>query len=109
MHHSTGVSLTLLALLAAILASVAGFVFLAVRSLELFRSTRGFAGSLAIELEVLSNSLERLNSFQPPDTDRVATAFARLESSKQRLEILTGAVRRVQQQSAGLFAVYPRK
>jgi hypothetical protein len=108
-HHSTGVSLLLLALLAAILASAAGFVFLAVRSLELFRTTRGFAGSLAIDLEVLSNSLERLNSFQPPDTGRVATAFARVESSKQRLEILTGALERVQQQWAGVSAIYPRK
>jgi hypothetical protein len=103
------VSLLLLALLAAILASGAGFAFLAVRSLELFRSTRGFAGSLAIELEVLANSLDRLNSFEPPDTGRVATAFARVESSKQRLEILTGALRRVQQQSASVFDVYPRK
>ncbi len=102
-------SLLLLALLAAILASVAGFAFLAVRSLELYRSTRGFAGSLAIELEVLANSLDRLNSFEPPDTGRVATAFARVESSKERLEILTGALRRVQQQSASLFGVYPRK
>ena len=109
MHHSTALSFVLLALLVAIAASVAGLVFLVVRGLELFRMSRSFAGDLAIELEVLSNSLERLNSFQPPDTGAVATAFERVDSSRRRLEILTGALGRVQQQWAGLFAVYPRK
>ena len=109
MHHSTAVSSVLVALLLAILASVAGLVFVVVRGLELFRTGRSFAGTLAIELEVLSNSLERLNSFQPPHTAAVATAFGRLESSRQRLEILSGALGRVQQQWAGFFAVYPRK
>jgi hypothetical protein len=108
-HHSTALSSVLLALLAAILASVAGFVFLVVRALDFFRTGRAFAGTLAIELEVLSNSLERLNSFQPPDTAAVATAFDRLDSSRQRLEILTGALGRVQRQWDSLFAIYPRK
>jgi hypothetical protein len=109
MHHSTAVSLVLLALLLGIAAFVAGIVVVVLRGLEFFRTTRDFSGALAIELEVLSNSLERLNSFQQPDTAAVATAFGRLESSRQRLEILTGALGRVQRQWAGLFAVYPRK
>ena len=109
MHHSTAVSLVLLALLAGIAAFVAGIVVVVLRGLEFFRTTRDFSGALAIELEVLSNSLERLNSFQPPDTAAVATAFDRLDSSRQRLEILTGALGRVQQQWDSLFAIYPRK
>jgi hypothetical protein len=108
-HHSTALSFVLLSLLLAILASVAGLVFLVSRGLEFFRTGRAFAGTLAVELEVLSNSLEQLNAFQPPDTAAVATAFDRLDSSRQRLEILTGALGRVQQQWAGLFAVYPKK
>jgi hypothetical protein len=103
------VSLFLLALLGSIVFVVAGLVFLVVRGLELFRLTRVFSGDLAIELEVLANSLERLNAHQPPDTERVGTAFARLESSRQRLEILTGALGRVQQQWAGVLAIYPKK
>jgi hypothetical protein len=103
------VSLILLALLGSIVFAIAGLVFLVVRGLELFRITRVFSGGLAIELEVLANSLERLNAYQPPDTKAVVTAFARLESSKQRLEVLTEALGRVQQQWAGLLAIYPKK
>ena len=58
---------------------------------------------------MLANSLERLNARQPPDTERLSTSLARLESSKQRLEVLTGAIGRVQQQWAGLLAIYPKK
>jgi hypothetical protein len=103
------VSLILLALLLGIAAFVAGIVVVVLRGLEFFRTTRDFSGALAIDLEVLSNSLEKLNSFEPPDTGAVATAFERLESSRQRLEILTGALRRVHQQWDSLLAIYPRK
>jgi len=102
-------SLVLLALLAGIAAFVAGIVVVVLRGLEFFRITRDFSGALAIELEVLSNSLEKLNSFEPPNTGAVATAFDRLDSSRRRLEVLTGALGRVQQQWASISAVYPRK
>jgi hypothetical protein len=102
-------SLVALALLVGFAAVLGAFVFVAVRALEVFRALRGFSRALGAELATFADSLERLSAFEPPDTERLSTAVARMNASRERLSVLTGALGRVRGQWAGLPAVYPKK
>ena len=108
-HDSTALSLLALALLVSLAAVVGSIVFLALRSLELWRAVRGFSRALGAELAGFADSLERLAAFEPPDTERLSTAVARMNASRDRLSILTGALGRVQGQWAALLALSPKK
>jgi hypothetical protein len=102
-------SLLALAFLVSLAAVVASIVFLVLRSIALWRAVRGFARALGGELARFADSLERLSAFEPPDTERLSTAVARMNASRERLSILTGALGRVQGQWAGLLALSPKK
>ena len=98
------------------LALVVGFVALAgslafagVRSYELWRTSRTFFGALGQANAALTASLDQLSAFEPGGLDRLSTATARLEASRARLTILTGALARVRGQWAGLAGLYPKK
>jgi hypothetical protein len=91
-------------------ASIAGaLAFAGVRSYELWRTSRSFLGALGQANDAVNASLDRLSTFEPRGLDRLSTATARLEASRARLGILTGALGRVRGQWAGLAGVYPRK
>ena len=106
---ASALSLIALAFLLTLLAVGASTTFLVVRGLALWRDLRAFTGRLARDMEQLSASVERLGAKDPPDFERLETALARLQSSQQRLTILTNALDRVRAQWAGLAAVYPKK
>ena len=79
------------------------------RSFELWRTTREFLRALGQANDAVTASLERLSAFEPRGLDRLSTSAARLEASRARLGVLTGALGRVRGQWAGLVGVYPRK
>jgi hypothetical protein len=108
-HDSTGLSLVALAFLVGFAAVVASSAFVVVRSIALWRDARAFSRALGGELGRFTDSLERLAAFEPPDTERLTTAVARIEASRERLSILTGALGRVQGQWVGMTAIYPKK
>jgi hypothetical protein len=103
------VSLVTFSLLVAILAPVGGIVYVVKKGLQLFRDARGFFGALGETSERLARATDKLASFEPPDTERLATSMARVRASRERLSIELGALERVKEQWAGLLAVYPRK
>ncbi len=108
-HDSSVLSLVTLALVVG-LASIAGaLAFAAARSYELWRTSRSFLSALGQANDALTVSLDRLSMYEPRGLDRFATATARLESSRARLAVLTGAVGRVRGQWAGLVGLYPKK
>ena len=91
-------------------ASIAGALsFAAVRSYELWRTSRSFLRALGQANDALTASLEQLSAFEPGGLDRLTTATARLEASRARLGILTGALGRVRGQWAGLSGLFPKK
>ena len=83
--------------------------FAGVRAYELWRTGRSFLGALGQANDAVTASLDQLSSFEPDGLDRLATATARLEASRARLGILTGAIGRVRGQWAALAGVYPKK
>lgn len=83
--------------------------FAGVRSYKLWRTSREFFGALGQANDALTASLDRLSAFEPGGLDRLTTATARLEASRARLGILTGALGRVRGQWASLSGVYPKK
>jgi hypothetical protein len=91
-------------------ASIAGaLAFAGVRSYKLWRTSREFFGALGQANDALTASLDQLSAFEPGGLDRLTTATARLEASRARLSILTGALGRVRGQWAALSGVYPKK
>jgi hypothetical protein len=91
-------------------AAIAGSLALVVvRSLEVWRTGREFFRALGQTTDALDTSLDRLSSFEPRGLDRLSTSTARLEASRARLGVLTGALGRVREQWAGVVGVYPKK
>jgi hypothetical protein len=103
------VSLVLLALVVGFALIAGSLALVGLRSYELWRTSRGFLRELGASNDALAASLERLSSFEPGGGDRLSTSIARLEASRARLDVLTGALGRVRGQWASLTGVYPRK
>jgi hypothetical protein len=102
-------SLVTVALVVAFAAIAGSLALVVARSLELWRTSRAFLGALGQANDAVTASLERLSAFEPHGLDRLSTSTARLDSSRARLGVLTGALGRVRGQWAGLLGVYPRK
>ena len=83
--------------------------FAGVRSYELWRTSRSFFSALGQANDAVTASLEQLSAFEPAGLERIAIATARLEASRARLTVLTGALGRVRGQWAGLVGLYPKK
>ena len=83
--------------------------FAGVRSYELWRTSRSFFRALGQANDAVTASLDQLSAFEPGGLDRLSIATARLEASRARLGVLTGALGRIRGQWAGLSGVYPRK
>ncbi len=98
-----------LALIVSVVAVLATLAFVASRSLTLYRDARSFTKALAGALDALAVSTDRLGTRPPPDFERLTVVLARLEASRARLSLLTGALDRVRNQWDGLLALYPRK
>jgi hypothetical protein len=93
-----------------VFAAIAGsLAIVAVRSLELWRTGREFFRTLGQTTDALDVSLDRLSAFEPSGLDRLSTSTARLEASRARLGVLTGALGRVREQWAGVLGGYPKK
>jgi hypothetical protein len=103
------VSLVTLALLVCFAAIAGALTFAAVRSLAFWRTSKEFFGALGQTTDAFAASLDRLASSEPPDLDRLATATARLEASRARLGVLTGAIGRVREQWSSVLGIYPKK
>jgi hypothetical protein len=102
-------SLVTLALVVGFVAIAASLVPVAIRSYELWRTSRAFLRDLGQANDALTASLDRLSAFEPRGLDRLSTATARLEASRARLTVLTNALGRVRGQWAGLVGLYPKK
>jgi hypothetical protein len=102
-------SLVTLALVVGFAAIAGSLAFALTRSYELWRTSHEFFRALGQANDALTASLERLSAFEPRGLDRLSTATERLEVSRARLGILTGAIGRVRGQWVGLLGVYPRK
>jgi len=102
-------SLVTLALVVGFVAIAGSLAFAATRSYKLWRTSRSFLRAFDQANDAVTASLERLSAFEPGGLDRFATAAARLEASRARLTVLTGALARVRGQWTGLLALYPRK
>jgi hypothetical protein len=102
-------SLFWLALAVFLLAPAAAFVYLVVKSVDLWRAFRDYLRSLTHATGELTAKLERLASFEPPDLDQAGEAWARAQRSQRRLRVLTNALGRAQEQLLGFAALYPKK
>ena len=102
-------SLVTLALAVGFAAIAGSLAFAVTRSYELWRTSHEFFSALGQANDALTASLERLSAFEPSGFDRLSTATERLEASRARLGVLTGALGRVRGQWAGLLGLYPRK
>ena len=102
-------SLVTLALVVGFAAIAASLAFAVTRSYELWRTSRAFFRALGEANDAVAASLERLATFEPRGFDRLSTSTARLEASRARLGVLTGAIGRVRAQWAGLLGFYPKK
>jgi hypothetical protein len=98
-----------LALVVAFALIAGALAFAGVRAYELWRTSRSFLGALGQANDAVNASLDRLSTFELRGLDRLSTATARLEASRARLAILTGALARVRGQWAAVAGVYPRK
>jgi predicted PurR-regulated permease PerM len=101
--------MTLVALAVAVLAVVGSVVFVVLRSIELWRSIRGFFAATGGGLDELSRRLDALAAHEPPELERLGVSLERLRRSQARLAVLTNALRRVREQTSGALALYPRK
>ena len=99
----------MLALLACFVAVAGSLALVGKRAYELWRTGRAFLGALDEADDALAVSLARLSEFEPGGGERLSTALARLEASRARLDVLTGALGRVRGQWAGLTGIYPKK
>jgi hypothetical protein len=97
------------ALVIGFVAIAGSLAIVAVRSLELWRTGREFFRALGETTDALDVSLDRLSAFEPQGLDRLSTSTARLDASRARLGVLTGALGRVRGQWAGLLGLYPKK
>ena len=108
-HDSTALSLVALALVVAVAAPVVGIVYAARGGLGVFRDFRALMRALGSETSELSQKLEQLAAFEPPDLDRASASFDRLQRDRARLQILLGALGRAREQFSAFATVYPRK
>jgi hypothetical protein len=102
-------SLVTVALLVGFATIAGSLALVGMRSYELWRTSRAFFRALREANDAVNTSLERLSAFEARGIDRLSTSAARLEASRARLEILTGALGRVRGQWAALLGVYPSK
>ena len=102
-------SLVTFSLIVFLLAPLAGLAYAVKKAFQLFRDTRGFFRALGDTADALGRSVDRLASFEPPDTERLAAALSRAQASRNRLAVELDALSRVREQWAGLLAIYPRK
>jgi methyl-accepting chemotaxis protein len=105
-------SLWLIALIVSAVVVVGATVHLVRRGLELYRALRDSGGAIgegalavAEAAEQTAAKAERLAE----DTERMADAVERLQSSRARLNVLTQAIRDVQDSVGRLTALAPRK
>ena len=99
----------MLALLVCFVAVAGSLALVGTRAYELWRTSRAFLGALDQANDALAISLDRLSAFEPGGGERLSTALERLEASRARLDVLTGALGRVRGQWAGLIGIYPKK
>jgi hypothetical protein len=102
-------SLVTLAVVVCFAAIAGSLAFAVTRSYELWRTSHEFFRALGQANDAVDASLERLSASEPLGLDRLSTSTARLEASRARLAVLTGAIGRVRGQWAGLLGVYPKK
>jgi len=85
-------------------------VFVAVRAgLDAWRTFKGFTSAAASATGEVTQKLELLAAFEPPDLALAGAAGARLRRDQAELSILLGALGRVREQFSSFATVYPRK
>ena len=96
-------------LLFGFVAIVGSIVFAVVRALELWRTTKVFAGDFGGRVDELSRSVDALASRDRAEVGRLEPALARLRRSSAQLRVLRNAIDRVRDQAAAALVLYPRK
>jgi hypothetical protein len=102
-------SLVTVALVVAFVLIAGSLTFASVRALAFWRTSREFFSEFGRTTDTFAAALDRLASSEPPDLYRLATATARLEASRARLGVLTGALGRVREQWSSVLGLYPKK
>jgi hypothetical protein len=103
------VTLVSIALVVALAWIAGSIVFVVVRAIELWRSARGFFSMLGAGLDELGRRMDAIASHETSETQRLEPALERLRGSFSQLAVLRKALKRVQEQSSGVLAVYLRK
>jgi uncharacterized membrane-anchored protein YhcB (DUF1043 family) len=101
-----------LALIIALVLTVASSIFVTRRGLEAFRAFKRFGRSVGSELERIeraSGEIERHLALAAEGGSQVERSLARLSSSRARLNVLTSALADVRAAVGRITAVVPRK
>ena len=101
-----------LALIIALVLTVASAVFVTLRGLEAFRGVKRLGHGVAGELDriaVTSGEIERNLALAAEGGAQLEASLARLRSSRARLNVLTSALADVRAAVGRITAVVPRK
>ena len=101
-----------LALITALVLTVASSVFVTLRGLEAFRALKQLGRSVGSELsriERASGEIERQLALAAEGGAKVEASLTRLRSSRARLNVLTSALADVRAAVGRVTAVVPRK
>jgi hypothetical protein len=102
-------SLTMLALLVAIVAVAAALMYAIRKGLQLWRDLKAALRGFGETMDELGRRVDALAGHEPPELGKLADSVARLRRSWAEFSVLRTALQRVRDQWAGLLAVYPRK
>jgi hypothetical protein len=102
-------SLVWIALLVGFVAVVGSIVFVVLRALELWRTSKASFTDFGERIDDLSRRVEAFASREAPELEQLEPALARLRRSSAQLAVLRNAVTRVREQASGVLVFYPRK
>ena len=101
-----------LALIIALVLTVASAIFVTLRGLEAFRAFKQLGRTVVGELdriETASGEVERHLALAAESGTRLEASLTRLRASRARLNVLTSALADVRAAVGRVTAVYPRK
>ena len=101
-----------LALIIALVLTIASAIFLTLRGLEAFRAFKRFSRVVGAELErvaTASGEAERHLALAAKSGTQLEASLARLRSSRARLNVLTSAIADVRAAVGRVTGVVPRK
>jgi len=101
-----------LALIVALVLTVASAIFVTLRGLEVFRAFKRLGRDVGVELDRIttaSGEIERHLALAAESSTKLEASLARLRSSRARLNVLTSALADVRAAVGRVTGVVPRK